>query len=341
MTLPGFVHRILQASGEPPIRSVILAQMEAADLARHRLARVEAVAADQAGVVSRTQLYALGVTRSRVRAHLRARRWRRVGSQSISLTTGPLTRAAQQWAAVFEAGPRAFLDGSSALVASGLRNFDESAIRVSVPRGARVRRARGLDIRQTRRWQADDVVGSGVPRSRPAVAAVRGALWARSDRQATLLMTMAVQQGLDDASALGVELLRVRRHRRRRLLHAVVLDLLSGVHSLGEADFRRMCHQHGLPEPSRQVVRRARNGTYYLDALWDDWGVAVEVDGIHHAWAQNVVADALRQNDVTLTHSRVLRLPLLGLRIAAPEFFEQIREALLQAGCPLRGNRSA
>jgi very-short-patch-repair endonuclease len=306
--------------------------MAATDLGQQQRRRLEALAGEQAGIVARTQLYALGVTRGRVRANVRARRWRRVGSQSISLTTGPLTRSAQEWAAVFEAGPRAFLDGASALVASGLRGFTEPVIRVSVPRGARVRRARGIDIRQTRRWQPDDVVGTGVPRSRPAVAAVRGGLWARSDKQAALLLTMAVQQGLVETAALGVELLRIKRDRRRRLLHAVVLDLLTGVRSLGEADFRRLCRAHGVPEPSRQVLRQGRNGTYYLDALWDDWGVALEVDGIQHTWAENVIQDALRQNDVTLMNARVLRLPLLGLRLSAEDFFRQIRDALTQAG---------
>jgi len=315
--------------------------MEAADLSKHRERRVRTLAAEQAGILSRTQLYSLGVTRGRVRANVRARRWRRVGSQSISLTTGPLTREAQQWAAVVEAGPRAFLDGASSLIASGLRGFTETTIRVSVPRGARVRRARGLDIRQTRRWQSDDVVETGVPRSRPAVAAVRGALWARSDKQAALLLTMTVQQGLVEADSLGVELLRVRRDRRRALAYAVVLDLLDGVRSLGEAEFKRMCHRRGLPEPTRQVIRKGRNGSYYLDAEWEHCGVVVEIDGFQHAWAQNVVEDALRQNDVTITHARVLRLPLLGLRVAADDFFAQIRDALVQAGCPLDSDRPA
>jgi very-short-patch-repair endonuclease len=60
--------------------------------------------------------------------------------------------------------------------------------------------------------------------------------------------------------------------------------------------------------------------------------VVVEIDGIHHSWAQNIVADALRQNDVTLGRATVLRLPLLGLRIAADEFFDQIGQALADAG---------
>lgn len=304
----------------------------ASRLATQRLARVRSLAADQALVVARRQLYALGVPRGLVRANIRAGRWRRVGSQSVSLVTGPLSRAAQQWAAVFEAGPRAHLDGTSALIASGLTGYDEELLRVSVPRGARVRRVRGLDIRQTRRWDPDDVVSTGVPRSRPAVAAIRGALWARTDRQAALVLTMTVQQGLATADQLAVEMLRIKRDRRRSFLHAVILDLLGGVRALGELDFARQCRRRGLPEPSRQVLRRGRNGTYYLDVYWDEWRVVVEIDGIQHSWARNQIADALRHNDVTLTDATVLRLPLLGLRIMPDEFFAQVEQALRSAG---------
>jgi hypothetical protein len=35
-------------------------------------------------------------------------------------------------------------------------------------------------------------------------------LWARSDRQAALLLTMSVQHGLVSAEQLGLEMLRVR-----------------------------------------------------------------------------------------------------------------------------------
>ena len=304
------------------------------------LIRLRDLADQQGGVVSRIQAYAVGVTRAQVRAHVRARRWRRVGSQSLQLSTGPLTPTGRFWAAVFEAGPRAQLDGVSSLIASGLTGFRADDIRVSVPRGARVRRARGLDIRQTRRWDAGDVAPSGIPRTPVPVAAVRAALWAATDRQAALLLTMSVQQNLTTPENLGLAALRVKRDRRRRLLHEVILDLAGGVRSLGELDFARECRRRGLPEPTRQVVRRGRDGRYYLDVAWEAWGVAVEIDGIHHAWALHVVGDALRQNDVTLQDVLVLRLPLLGFRIARDEFFAQIGEALRSRGCPLLG-RSA
>jgi len=304
-----------------------------AELRRARRRRIERLAERQESVLSRPQLYAAGVTRWEVRANLLAQRWRRLGSQTVSLSTGPLTMGAADWVAVLEGGPRAFLDGASALRAAGLRNFDVAKIRVSVPRGARVRRVRGVDVRQTRRWSPDDLApGSGVPRSRSEVAAVRAALWAASDRQAALVLTMAVQQGLVSPTRLGVEALRIRRDKRRRLLHAVILDLGAGVRSVGEREFARECRRRGLPEPSRQVVRLGRDGSWYLDVMWDAWGLVVEVDGIQHTWAQNIVGDALRQNAVTLTNATVLRLPLLGLRVAADEFFAQIEEALCARG---------
>ena len=284
-------------------------------------------------MVSRPQLYDLGLTRWEVRAHLAAGRWQRCGRQTVVVHAGPLPEAALRWVAVLEGGPRAFLDGVSSLQAGGLTKFDSAVIRVSVPRGAKIRRVKGVDIRQTRRWAADDLApGSGVPRSRNDVAAIRAALWARSDKQAALVLTMAVQQGLVTPEALGVEMLRIRRDRRRALLHAVLLDLLGGVRSLGEREFARECRRRGIPEPSRQVVRRGRNGTYYLDVIWDEWDVVVEIDGIHHLWAQNVVSDALRQNDVTLQDAVVLRLPLLGFRVAIDEFFDQIQRALVARG---------
>jgi very-short-patch-repair endonuclease len=312
-----------------------------AQVRRLRRERVEAVAREQAGVISRRQLYAAGMTRGEVRANVRADRWRRVGTQSICIHRGPLPEEARRWAAVFEAGPRAFLDGGSALKAGGLKNFTMPAIRVSVPRGARVRRGRGLDIRQTRRWSLDDLAPGGVPRTRIEVAAVRHALWARSNREAALVLTMVVQQSLTTPEALGAEMLRVRRDKRRSFIHGVLLDLIGGVRSLGELDVARECRRRGLPEPNRQVLRRGRNGRYYLDVYWDQWKLVVEIDGIQHILASAVVPDALRQNHLAIHGDTVLRLPLLGLRVAPEEFFGQIEEALVAAGCVIPGRRTA
>lgn len=285
-------------------------------------------------MLSRPQLYALGCPRWRVRLEVRAGRWQRVGDQSVCLHNGPLSFTGDLWAAVLQAGPRALLDGEAALVAGGLTGHRIERIRVSVPRGARIRRTARYDIRQTRRWAPEDLApGSGVRRTRPAVAALRAALWAVSDKQAAYVVTAVVQQGLVTPQALGTELLRIRRDRRRTLLHEIVNDLLDGARSLGELDVGRELRRRGLRAPDRQVLRRDGRRRYYLDLFWTDLGLVVEIDGIHHTWAENVLGDALRQNSLVLDGLSVLRVPLLGLRLAPDDFFDQI-------ACAIEGSSS-
>ena len=143
---------------------------------------------------------------------------------------------------------------------------------------------------------------------------------------------MTVQQRLATAEEISTALLQVRRDRRRRFIEAVLLDLLGGSESLGEIDLARGCRERGMPVPERQVMRPGAHGRHVLDARWDAFGVVVEVDGIHHLHAKQVVDDALRQNDVTLQGDLVLRLPLLGLRAEPDAFFDQIADALRRRG---------
>ena len=268
-----------------------------------------------------------------IKANLDAGRWQSVGVHSLCVSTGPLSDDARLWTAVLEAGPRAYLDGDTALVRAGLRNYAPVRIRVSVPRGARIRhRGTGVDIRQTRRWDIDDTLTQGVPRAKVPGAAVRAGLWAASDRQATLILTMVVQQGLASVEEIAPELLKVRRDRRRSLLATLLLDLAGGAGSLGELDVIRGCRDRGIPEPDGQVLRRTPRGTIYLDFRWRDYGVTLEVDGVQHGWVQHAVADALRHNSVAMAGDVVLRLPVLGLRICPEEFFDQIVEALVSRG---------
>jgi very-short-patch-repair endonuclease len=294
---------------------------------------VERLAARQGGVVSRRQLLALGVPRWRTRAQVAAGRWRAHWRQTIAVHNGDLGQQAMLWAATFEAGVRGVLDGTAALLAAGLQGFTVHRIRVSVPRGAKVRRSRAIDIRQTRRLRPDDVDDRpGPPRVRPEVAAVRAALWAVTDRQAALVISMAVQQRVAEVEAIGRELLTVKRDRRRRFVERVVLDVMGGSQSLGELDVMRELRRRDIPRPDRQVVRRGSNGTYFLDARWARYGVVLEIDGIHHVNATQVVGDALRQNDVALEGDLVLRLPLLGLRVSPDAFFAQLEQALRSGG---------
>ena len=222
---------------------------------RSRRRRAEALADDQCGIVSRSQLYDLGVTRAEVRANLRADRWRKVGRQSICVHRGPLSQEALHWAAVHEAGPRAYLDGGSALIAAGLKGFSMERIRVSVPRGARVWRVKGLDVRQTRRWHPDDLAPGPLRRSRVEVAAVRHGLWARTEREGAFALTASVQQGLTTAELIGEALLAVKRDKRRAFVHGVVMGRSSGSSSRSTASSTAGSRRSSVTRSGRTTSR--------------------------------------------------------------------------------------
>lgn len=302
------------------------------DTRRQRCAAAERRARDQDGILSRHQLRGLELTRHDVRTEVRARRWQAPSPHTIAIQTGPLNQRQLWWVAILETGcAEAALDGLSALQAAGLTGLD-GPLTVSCPHGSRPRATPGVDVRETR-WRRDgDVVTAGLPRLRVSAAAVHAALWARSDRAAALFLVASVQQRLTTPDRLTTELALVRRHRRRSVVTRVLADLADGAQALGELDFVGLCRSHGLPCPTRQAVRLSPGGRWYLDSSFDQYGVVVEIDGVAHLEGLNPVADALRQNALVIGGELVLRIPLLGLRVAPGEFVDQLAACLRSRG---------
>ena len=305
---------------------------------RRRLTRAERsvrgahVARDHGGVAHRRDLRAAGVSRADVRTEVEAGRWLARGRQTVVVSNVEPTGVAALWRAVWETGSGAALDGVAALHAAGLTGYDHPVVDVSVPRNNRSHRVDG--VRRHRRTEMPGTPAAGLPRVGVPVAVVNAAAWATSDRQAVLLLCLVLQQRLTTSDRLHRAWLRSRTRmpgRRRRLLSAVVGDLCDGVHSLGELDFAGLCRAAGLTEPTRQVVRTQPGGRVYLDVVWEDLGLVVEIDGGHHALALNVVDDALRQNEVVLGDERVLRVPVIGLRLLPEQFMAQVVRAHVAA----------
>ncbi len=90
------------------------------------------LAAEQAGVLARRQLRALGVTERTVRHHLRVGRWAQRTPTVLTTTTGPLDWEQRLWVAALHAGPRALLGGLSAAEVHGLRHWHRDEITVVV-----------------------------------------------------------------------------------------------------------------------------------------------------------------------------------------------------------------
>lgn len=290
---------------------------------RRRAARRLADATDCA--LSRDLLAEIGVDDRMIRREVSAGRWRLHGRQTVALHTGPLGVSARHWRAVWEVGVGiAALDGVSALQAAGLTGFEEDTIHVSVRHTATIRQVAGVRVHKLARRHDEELLTAGVTRTRPALAAVRAARWAASDRQAALLLVMPVQQRLCTGDQLVEAAESTRGRTRRRLIPRLAHDVAHGAESLGELDFARLCRARGLPEPTRQALRLGPRGRVYLDVAWEDIGLCVEIDGSSHQMGLSVTDDHLRQNDLALTDHTVLRMNLVGLRLEERRFMDQV-----------------
>jgi very-short-patch-repair endonuclease len=303
---------------------------------------VRELASRQAGLVARSQVLALGVTPSHLRAEVVAERWVPIGRRSLVVRPPDPPDRADWWLAVLECAPqavrggapRAALGGITALQAAGLEGVtDDGFIHVCAPKSSHPRSTGpGVRLHETRRWRDEDIIGSGIPRARPDVAAVQAALWARTDREAALHLVTSIQQRLTGADAVRDVLATVQRDKRRSFLRTVIQDVTDGVRSLNELDFAAMCRRRGLPEPDRQVVVRHNGGRAYLDVRWRRWRVVVEIDGIGHLRPDRWMDDSLRHNEIALSGDVVLRVPSLGLRLDPERHLELVERALRRAG---------
>jgi len=274
----------------------------------------------------------LGVSHDHVRNEIAAGRWRAVGLQSIAVHRGDLAIEALRHVAVWETGSRiAALDGVTALAAAGMTGYSDDHIHLSVKHTHDIRPLPGVRLHKVIRRVAHEVLPTSPPRVRPAIAAVRAAGWAVSDRQAALVLLMTAQQRLASPQQLFEAVGICLGRRRRAFIKGVVGDIALGVQSLGELDFARMCRRRGLPEPSRQVLRHGPRGRMFLDVRWDRFALVVEVDGMQHRQGLAVSLDNLSRNAVTLSADRVLRIDLVGLRLHEDEFMRQVAIGLATA----------
>ena len=274
-------------------------------------------------------MYERGLTRAEVRAEIKARRWRRFGDQCVR--TGPGDQTSLWWRALFEVGPRAVLDGVTALQAAGLKTITDGVIHVAIPKSANPRLCRGVRVHETRRYREEDVINDGIPRMAPATASVHAALWARSNAQAALFLVAPVQQRLVSVPDLAEAVALVKRHPRRKLLRQLVADVDEGIESIGERDFARACKRRGFPKPTRQEMRRLPSGRVFYDVTWGQYRVRVELDGLQHLNVELAGQDALKQNAATIAGDRVLRIPFFAFRADPEPFLDQV-EAALRAG---------
>lgn len=286
-------------------------------------------AEDTDHVINRARLRELGVTRKQIAAQIAAGRWLREGTQTIAVRTGDLSHRAQCWRAVWELGSEvALVDGADALKLAGLKGWDEEVVHVSLLHRHTANRRSGVKVHKVIRRVEGEAARAGVPRTRPAIAAIRAAHWASTDTAAATILAMTVQQRLVTGPQLIEAQRTVKGRTRRAFLKRIVADIADGAQSLHELDFAAACRERGLPEPTRQAVKQGPQGRVYLDVYFEEYGLVVEIDGAGHLWALAGVSDALRANQLVIDGDRVLRINVVGLRVDLDAHMDQVAAAL-------------
>lgn len=242
--------------------------------------------------------------------------------------------------AVLWAGPGAALAGLTAARLQGFRGFDQkaSAIHLVLP-AAHTKRsiqpAFPLVVHYSRHMTAADIhPARQPPQTRIARSLVDAAAWMGTDRGARAVLAAGVQQGLVRTGDLMAEVKRNDRLHRRKIISQTLADIAGGSHALSELDFTTLVvRQFKLPEPDRQVPRRDEQGRRrWLDAVWEQARLVVEVDGAAHIDVLTYWDDMDRDNSLQLGRYRVLRFPAWVIRYQPNYVAAQIRRALREAG---------
>jgi hypothetical protein len=257
------------------------------------------------------------LSRAALRWRLHAGHWQQPCRGVFVAHSGPLTTMQTLWVATLWAGSGAALAGLTAARLQGLRGFDRKAgdaIHVLMPAAHTARTTRPpfpLIAHYSRNLRPDDIhPARRPPQTRLARSLVDAATWMGTDRGAQAVLAAGVQQQLVRAADLAAEIARNERLYRRQMLTTTVADIAGGSHALSELDFTRLViRKFGLPEPSRQLPRLDGNGRRrWLDAVWEEARLIVEIDGAGHIDMVTYWDDMARSNDLTRNY-RILRFP--------------------------------
>ncbi|MFI7585821.1 hypothetical protein ACIB24_01955 [Spongisporangium articulatum] len=295
--------------------------------------RALGLASDQAGAVSASQLYAVGVTAKQVRVAVRARRWRRVLPGVFVVFTGPLPDLTRVWCALLYAGAGATASHGTAL---WLHDGAERGtplprpIELSVPHERKVKAPAGVVVH--RRRKLPDSWGSP-PRLRVEPTVLDLAEAAHGEDAALEPVLRAIQRRLTKASRLRTELGRRGRHRWRGLLTEVLAEENDGVTTPLELRYARDVERaHRLPKAERNRPEGANGRRRYRDNRYVEFGLVVELDGEEAHPRDDAHLDRRRDNAVTVMQQGTLRYgwrEVTGLRCATAD---EVARALQHRG---------
>ncbi len=252
--------------------------------------------------------------------------------------SGPPTASQLLWAQLLSAGPKAVIGGVAAAELDGYvlpRQLPRPPTDIVLPSGRSVEGvADGVRLRCSAHLGPDSIqVGKPPVRTRLPRSILDAAAWAGSLDRARTILVAGIQQRRVRPTDLRAVLLGLPRQKFRAMMLDVLDDAELGAHAAGELDFAGLCRRYGLPEPSRQVVRKdSRGRARWLDVFFDEYGLVVEIDGLWHMEASIWWADLARANQHEVAGEGLLRFPNFVVREREAEVAATVRAALIRRG---------
>jgi very-short-patch-repair endonuclease len=238
------------------------------------------LASFQHGILTSDQVVEGGQSRNIIRSRLRQGSWQRLHSGVYAVFSGDPGRLAVLWAAVLRTGPGATLSHLTAAELDRLTDQQSALIHVMVPVERRISQIPSVVLHRSERVNQARHPVLAPPRTRIEETVLDLACSAPTLDDACGWLTRALGRRLTTQDRLRDAMeLRSRIRWRRDLAEVLAADGV-GVHSSLEYRYLRNVERaHGLPRGSRQARVRRGSRSQYRDVLYDDYDLAVELDG--------------------------------------------------------------
>jgi hypothetical protein len=287
----------------------------------------------QRGVITRRQALSAGLTKDLIESRLELARWQRLHTGVYATFSGPADRQATLWAAVLRAGQGAALSHQTAAELDRLIDKPSTMIHVTFPASRKVKPIRGV-VLHARRGAEQATHPSHLP-PRLRIEETVFDLADKSDDawDAIGWITSALGRRLTTQDRLRETLSQRSRLRWRTDLAAVLSPDLAGIHSVLEYRYHRNVEApHGLPKSIRQARACPDGVSQSCDVLYDQYAVAVELDGRVAHPGDTRWLDIQRDNAAATSGIITLRYGYRELTIRPCWVAGQVAEVLILRG---------
>jgi hypothetical protein len=256
----------------------------------------------QRGTISRRQAVDSGVPPDRVDWLVRTGRWQVLTRGVYSVYSGPPNRDAELWAGLLRAGPGAVLSHQTAAEVCGLSDRRSTLVHLTIPARRYVTPIQGVIIHRSHRVDLARHPVLLPPQTRIEETVLDLVQASATFDSAFNIVCAACQRRLTTARKLLLAMRARAKLRWREDIRAALGDIGAGAHSLLEYRYiHRVERPHGLPEAKRQARVDRQGGRWYLDNLYEEYGLCVELDG------QEAHPDDRRWQDIRRANAVLVR----------------------------------